>query len=429
MKQPKQPPASFTGYQKFAIFILALTMFTVVLDFMVMSPLGDILMKSLGLKPAHFGFAVSAYALSAGISGLLTAGFADRYDRKKLLLFFYTGFIAGTLLCGIANTYPLLLGARIITGLFGGVIGSISMAIVADLFDLQHRGRVMGFMQMGFGASQVLGIPIGLYLANIWGWHAPFLWVAVMAIVIAILIVVRMQPLTKHLLVKQDKSALTHLLNTLAKKDYRIGFSATALLSIGGFMMMPFGSAFAINNLRITQHQLPLLFMVAGISTLVVMPLIGKLSDKVDKFKIFTLASAWMIIMVLIYTNLSATPLLLVIMFNVLMMAGIMSRMIPSSALITGIPVLQDRGAFMSINSSLQQIAGGIAAACAGMIVVQKDKFSPLEHYNTLGYIIVGITILSVYLLSRVSSLVKRKTIEGSKEQPVVAREPELIIE
>ncbi len=429
MKQQKQTAAPFTGYQKFAIFILALTMFTVVLDFMVMSPLGDILMKSLSLKPAHFGFAVSAYAFSAGISGLLTAGFADRYDRKKLLLFFYTGFIAGTLLCGIANTYPLLLGARIITGLFGGVIGSISMAIVADLFDLQHRGRVMGFMQMGFGASQVLGIPIGLYLANIWGWHAPFLWVAAMAIVIAILIFVRMQPLTKHLLVIQDKSALTHLMHTLAKKDYRIGFSATALLSIGGFMMMPFGSAFAINNLHITQHQLPLLFMVAGISTLVVMPLIGKLSDKVDKFKIFTLASAWMIIMVLIYTNLSATPLLLVIMFNVLMMAGIMSRMIPSSALITGIPVLQDRGAFMSINSSLQQIAGGIAAACAGMIVIQKDKFSPLEHYNTLGYIIVCITVLSVYLLSRVSSLVKRKTTENHKAQPAVAHEPELIID
>jgi predicted MFS family arabinose efflux permease len=429
MNQQKQPVASFTGYQKFAIFILALTMFTVVLDFMVMSPLGDILMKSLNLKPAHFGFAVSAYAFSAGISGLLTAGFADRYDRKKLLLFFYTGFIVGTILCGIANTYPLLVGARIITGLFGGVIGSISMAIVADLFDLQHRGRVMGFMQMGFGASQVLGIPIGLYLANIWGWHAPFLWVAAMAILIAGLIAVKMHPLTKHLTVQQDKSALTHLLHTIAKKDYRIGFSATALMSIGGFMMMPFGSAFAINNLHITQHQLPLLFMVAGISTLVVMPLIGKLSDKIDKFKIFTVASAWMIVMVLIYTNLSTTPLFLVILFNVLMMAGIMSRMIPSGALISAIPVIQDRGAFMSINSSLQQIAGGIAAAFAGMIVIQKDKFSPLEHYNTLGYIIVCITILSVYLLSRVSSLVKKKINEVRKEQPAVVREPELMIE
>jgi predicted MFS family arabinose efflux permease len=432
MSQQKPTTPAFTGYQKFAIFILATTMFTVVLDFMVMSPLGDILMKSLNLKPAHFGFAVSAYAFSAGISGLLTAGFADKFDRKKLLLFFYFGFIAGTFLCGIANTYPLLVGARIITGLFGGVIGSISMAIVADLFDLQHRGRVMGFLQMGFGASQVLGIPIGLYLANIWGWHAQFLWVAAMAVIIAVLIAVKLQPLTKHLALQKDKSAFTHLKHTVAKKNYRIGFSATSLMSIGGFMMMPFGSAFAINNLHITQHQLPLLFMVAGLSTLFIMPIIGKLSDKIDKFKIFAFASAWMIVMVVIYTNLSTTPLLVVIGLNVLMMAGIMSRMVPSQALITGIPDLQDRGAFMSINSSLQQIAGGIAAAFAGMIVLQKDKFSPLEHYNTLGYIIVCITILSVYLLSRVSTIVKIKAkkdkLQKESQAIIHKQEPEILM-
>ncbi|MEJ0101401.1 MAG: MFS transporter [Bacteroidota bacterium] len=422
MEKQKQTPIPFSAYQKFAVFILAITQFTVILDFMVMSPLGDILMKSLNMKPANFGIAVSAYAFSAGISGLLTAGFADKFDRKKLLLFFYTGFIAGTILCGIANSYPLLVGARIITGLFGGVIGSISMAIIADLFSIQQRGRVMGFVQMGFGASQVLGIPIGLYLANTWGWHAPFLWVAAMAAIIAVLIAMKLQPLTKHLLVQQDKSAFKHLLHTVAKKDYRIGFTATALLSIGGFMMMPFGSAFAINNLHITQHELPLLFMIAGLSTLVIMPLIGKLSDRVDKFKIFAFASAWMIMMVIIYTNLSTTPLWLVVIFNVLMMAGIMSRMIPSTALVSAIPGMQDRGAFMSINSSLQQIAGGIAAAFAGMIVVQKDKFSPLEHYNTLGYIIVVITILSVLLLYRVSTLIKKKTAEKiqQKEEPLL---------
>lgn len=431
MKQGKQKAVPFTGYQKFAIFALAITMFTVVLDFMVMSPLGDILMKSLNIKPAHFGLAVSAYAFSAGISGLLTAGFADRYDRKKLLLFFYTGFIVGTLLCGVANTYPLLVGARIITGLFGGVIGSISMAIVADLFDLQHRGRVMGFMQMGFGASQVLGIPIGLYLANIWGWHAPFLWVGIMAIIVAILIAIKLKPLTKHLAVQQDKSALKHLMHTLSKKDYRIGFSATALLSIGGFMMMPFGSAFAINNLHITQRQLPLLFMVAGLSTLIIMPLVGKLSDRVDKFKIFVAASIWMAVVVIIYTNLVVTPLWLVMVFNVLMMCGIMSRMVPSSALITAVPVLQDRGAFMSINSSLQQIAGGVAAAFAGLIVVQKDKFSPLEHYNTLGYIIVGISAVSAFLLYRVSNLVKTraKQTKAQKEEQVILEKEEFLIE
>jgi predicted MFS family arabinose efflux permease len=270
---------------------------------------------------------------------------------------------------------------------------------------------------MGFGASQVLGIPIGLYLANAWGWHTPFLWVGFMAIIIAIMIALKLQPLTKHLAIQKDKSALKHLMHTVAKKDYRIGFSATALLSIGGFMMMPFGSAFAINNLQITQHQLPIVFMVAGLSTLVIMPIIGKLSDKIDKYKIFLGACVWMIAVVIIYTNLSVTPLYIVLIMNVLMMMGIMSRMIPSSALITGIPVMQDRGAFMSVNASLQQIAGGIAAAVGGMIVVQKTKYSPLEHYNTLGYIVVCITIISAILMYRVSNLVKRKARDA--KQPV----------
>ncbi len=427
MKQ-KKDILPFSVYQKFAIFILAITQFTVILDFMIMSPLGDILMKSLSIKPTHFGIAVSAYAFSAGISGLLTAGFADKFDRKKLLLFFYIGFIAGTILCGIANSYSFLVGARIITGLFGGIISSISMAIIADLFTIQQRGRVMGFVQMGFATSQVLGIPISLYLANAWSWHVPFLWVAAMAIIIAFFIAVKLQPLTKHLAVQQDKSAFTHLLHTITKTDYRIGFTATALLSIGGFMMMPFGSTFAINNLHITQHQLPIIFMVAGLSTLFIMPLIGKLSDTRDKFKIFLIACVWTIVMIVVYTNLAATPLWMVIVLNVLMTAGIMSRMIPSTALITAIPVPQDRGAFMSINTSLQQIAGGIAAAFAGMIVVQKDKFSPLEHYNTLGYIIVGITILNIFLVHRVRTVLKRKSAEkvNRKEDTVFSAVEEI---
>jgi len=144
----------FTRYQAMVIVLIALTQFTVVLDFMVMSPLGDMLMKSMELTTKQFGLAVSVYAFSAGTSGLLTAGFADKFDRKKLLLFFYVGFITGTLFCGLANSYVLLIAARIITGLFGGVIGSISMAIVADLFPLQQRGRAMGFIQMGFGAAR-----------------------------------------------------------------------------------------------------------------------------------------------------------------------------------------------------------------------------------------------------------------------------------
>jgi predicted MFS family arabinose efflux permease len=280
------------------------------------------LMKSMSLSTKQFGAAVSAYAFSAGISGFLTAGFADRFDRKKLLLFFYVGFIAGTILCGFTTTYPMLLGASIVTGLFGGVIGSISMAIVADLFPLAKRGRVMGFMQMGFGASQVLGIPISLFIANAWGWQAPFLGIGVISAIVWLVIMLTMQPITKHLEVKNDKNALTHLIHTVAKGRYALGFGATALLSLGGFMMMPWGSAFAINNLLVTNEQLPILFMVSGVASLIVMPVIGRLSDTIDKFKIFTIASVWLMVMVVIYINLVPIPFGIILIMNILFMVA-----------------------------------------------------------------------------------------------------------
>jgi predicted MFS family arabinose efflux permease len=166
---PAAPKLSFTSYQKLVLGMLAFLQFAVILDFMLISPLGAVIMPTLAISPKQFGLVVSGYAFSAAVSGLLTAGFADRFDRKKLLLFFYTGFILGTLWCGLASSYESLLMARIVTGLFGGVIGSVVLAIATDLFAPQLRGRVMGVIQTAFAASQVMGLPIGLYLSNHWG--------------------------------------------------------------------------------------------------------------------------------------------------------------------------------------------------------------------------------------------------------------------
>jgi predicted MFS family arabinose efflux permease len=262
---------------------------------------------------------------------------------------------------------------------------------------------------MGFGASQVLGIPISLFIANRWSWQSPFLMVAILAALILFIIIAKLKPITKHLSIERDKTPIMHLWHTLTNSHYSIGFVATALLSIGGFMMMPFGSAFAINNLKITQEQLPFLFMISGVCSLIIMPVIGRVSDKIDKFKVFAVAAIWTMVMVAVYTNLFAVPFWLIIVCNVLLMMGIMSRIIPATALVSGIPTMADRGAFMSINSSLQQIAGGIAAVFAGTIVVQKDKVSPIEHYNTLGYIMIGITVISIFATYRVSALVKKR--------------------
>ena len=397
------------SYQKFVMALLAITQFTVVLDFMVMSPLGDILMKSLTINPAKFGIAVSSYAFSAGFSGLLAAGFADKFDRKKLLVFFYAGFIVGTFLCGIAETYETLVAARIFTGIFGGVMGSISMAIVTDLFELNQRGRVLGVVQMGFAASQVLGIPVGLYFANLWGWHAPFMMIVILSIVMFLILIFRLKPVTAHLSEKNERNVLAHFRHVLLLKNYRIAFLSTALLSIGGYLMMPFGSAFAVNNLKVSQEQLPIIFMFTGFSSLIVMPIVGRLSDRYNKFKIFTYGSIWAMIFILIYTNLGPTPLWIIVPLNILLFMGIMSRMIPATTLTSAIPNIQDRGAFMSINSSLQQIAGGLATLIAGFIIVQKDKNSPLEHYPILGIIGAIVMVIAIWFIYRVYRIVEEK--------------------
>ncbi|MDR6786571.1 putative MFS family arabinose efflux permease [Pedobacter africanus] len=410
MQQPQKNIAEpFSAYQLLVIALLALLQFTIVLDFMVLAPLGDYLMKSLSMTPKGFGLVVSSYAFSAGASGILAAGFADKFDRKKLLLFFYTGFIIGTLCCALATNYEMLLGARIVTGLFGGVIGAISMTIVTDVFEVHQRGRVMGIVQMGFAASQVLGIPIGLYFANIWGWHSSFLMIVVLAILIAIAILIKVKPIDKHLAIQSDKNPFLHLWHAVSNRSYQTGFIATAFMSVGGFMLMPFGSAYLINNINITEEQLPLVFMFTGLASIVVMPLIGKLSDKTDKFWVFTGGSLLAIALILVYTNLTPVPLWQVIVINVVLFMGVMSRIIPATTLTMSVPDLKDRGAFMSVNASLQQVAGGIAALCAGLIVTQKTKSSPLEHYDILGIVVSVLILLCIFLVYRVSVMVKKK--------------------
>ncbi len=403
----------FSPYQIFIIAVLTFLQFTVILDFMVLSPLGEQLMKELDISPSQFGIVVSAYALSAGASGLLAAGFADKFDRKKLLLFFYVGFIIGTLLCGLAPDYHSLLIARVVTGVFGGVIGSISFAIITDLFSLQTRGRVMGFVQMAFAASQILGIPIGLYLANKMGWHSPFLLIVGVSVFAGVIIFFYMKPVNAHLQLQTERNALQHLFKTVSKPRYLQAFAATALLATGGFMMMPFGTAFSVNNLGVTREDLPMIFSITGLFSIVTGPLIGFFSDKIGKYTIFVIGSVWSIIMVLVYTHQDVIPLWMVIMFNVLMFMGISARIISSSALLTAVPTPADRGAFMGVNASLQQISGGIAAAIAGMIVYQETKTSPLENYPILGYVVCVTTIITIIMMYFLNRMITRT--EGAK--------------
>jgi predicted MFS family arabinose efflux permease len=399
----------FSPYQKFVVAVLAFLQFTVVLDFMILSPLGAILMPTLNITPSQFGLVVSGYAFSAGASGLLAAGFADRFDRKKLLIFFYAGFILGTLFCGLAPSYEFLLAARIVTGLFGGVVGSISFAIVTDLFPFDMRGRVMGIIQTSFAASQVLGLPFALYLSNHWGWHAPFLLIVVIGILAGVMITMRLQPIREHLSLQHRNNPFVHLAKTVSQRHYLQGFATTALLSTGGFMLMPFSSAFTVNNLGIRLDQLPLIYMVTGVISIITGPLVGRLSDRIGKMPIFMLGSALAIITIGIYTRLFMVPLWTVILINTIMWIGVSARMISSSALMSALPKPQDRGAYMSVSSSIQQISGGLAAILAGLIVVAEPN-GKLDHFDRLGDVIILSTVITMILMFMIGKLLKRVT-------------------
>ena len=266
----------FSPYQSLIVVLLALVQFTIILDFMIMSPLGAIMMPALDITAAQFGVAVSAYAFSAGISGILAAGFADRFDRKRLLLFFYVGFTLGTALCAVAPNFHVLLLGRIVSGLFGGVMGSIVLAIITDLFALHLRGRVMGFVQTAFAASQVLGIPVGLFLSNHWNWHVCFAALVGLSIVAMAAILIVMKPVNEHLGLSPDQNAFRHLIATVRQPRYLMAFSVTTLLATGGFMMMPFGSAFTVHNLGIDIVHLPTIYLVSGLFSIFMGPLSAK---------------------------------------------------------------------------------------------------------------------------------------------------------
>jgi len=396
----------FTNYQKIVLAVLALLQFTVILDFMIISPIGYILTENLGITTKQFGLVVSSYIFSAAASGIIAAGFIDKFDRKKVLLFFFTGFITGTLFCALSNSFITLLTARIITGFFGGVIGSIIMTIISDLFAPNQRGRAMSSVQMAFAASQILGIPLGLFIANNSGWHSTFFLIVILSILILFVIVLKLKPLNEHLKTRSDKNPLLHMWHTVKNKHHRIGFSATLFLGMG-MMLQPFISIFLVNNIHLTNARVPIIFMVTGASAFFVMPLVGKLSDKFDKFKIFLIGSFATVAIIPVYTHLPVVPLWVVLILNVIMFAVIMSRMGPFQALNSMIPQPENRGPNLSISSSLQQMSGGLGIVIASNIAFQPTPTSPLQNFDLLGYVAIALSAFAVYWVYRVSVIAK----------------------
>jgi predicted MFS family arabinose efflux permease len=278
----------------------------------------------------------------------------------------------------------------------------------------------MGFVQMSFSAAQVLGIPIGLLLANSLGWQSCFWMISGFGLVVGAIMLLKLKPIVGHLKLQHDRNAFAHLIHTVAKPRYLFGFLTMSLLATGGFMLMPFGSAFSTHNMGISMDQLPSLYLITGICSMLIGPLAGKLSDKIGKMTMFTIGSVAAMIVIVIYCGLGTTPFWLACLISIALFASITARMIPASALMTSIPDAADRGAFMSVNSATMQISGGVASVIAGTIVSQSVT-GQIEHYDTLGYVVVGTMALMIGMMYAIDRMVTAHRLATQTVAPVTA--------
>ena len=386
--------------QRILLFLLATINFTHILDFMIMMPLGNFLMPHFRISPQYFSWIVAAYPVTAFFSGLVAAFVVDNFDRKRVLLFAYTGFILGTFACGLAPNAGLLLAARVFTGIFGGLIGAQVLSIVADVFPYQMRGRAMSSVFLAFSLASVFGVPFSLYLANLISWHAPFYFIGILGIAL-LPFLLRFLPSVAGHVVPLSERAKRDIWGTV-RSMFRNRQQALALTLAGGlifghFLVVPFVNPYMQFNVGFTAAQTPLIYMVGGAFTLVTSPIIGRISDRYGKYRVFLVCLLLSLIPIFLITNMPDINFYLVLFIFGIWFTFSTGRNIPAQAMISTVVDPAERGRFMSFNSSFQQLFTGAASVVSGLIV-REGGGGRILHYNWVGYLSITVVFGMLFI-------------------------------
>lgn len=399
----------FSKQEKILLFVLACIQFCHILDFLIMMPLGPRLTRAYNLDPHQFALLVSAYTFSAGISGFLASFFVDKFDRKKSLLFFLSGFIIGTFTCGLSNHYETLLLFRALTGIFGGVLGSLVMSIVSDTIPFERRGTAIGVVMGAFSVASVFGVPFSLFLTNSFDWHSPFLFLGVLTVLLWVLGYKKIPNMNSHLKgPHQNESkfhAIQHILNS---PQQLLSLAMMFFLIIGHFSIIPYLSQSFVSNAGLLESQLPLIYLTGGICSFFASPFVGRLSDKIGKKKVFSISVFISCLPILIITQLKTHPVWLLLLISCSFFIMMSGRIVPAMAIMTGTATPKYRGSFMSITSSVQQIASATASYLAG-IIVTRNALGQLEHFEDVGYIAIIMSLLSIIISTQVKPIEHEK--------------------
>jgi predicted MFS family arabinose efflux permease len=389
--------------EQLVVLILAAVQFTTIVDFMIVMPLGPQLMRTLHIGPAQFGLIVSSYTFAAGAAGLVASAIVDRFARRTTFLVLYSGFLLGTLFCALAPTYQTLVAARIATGAFGGILGGMAMAIIGDVFPDERRGRATGSLMTGFALASVAGVPLGLFIGTEYGWHIPFVALAICGIPALLLASISLPPLDAHV-GKVHHHPLRSLVEAFTHASHLNAFALIVTLMLGGFTVFPYLSPYLVANVGMREEQLPLVYIAGGAMTLFSSPLIGRLADRYGKLTIYRLIVPGSALLLLVITHLPPVPVgVAVSVFGILMVCNT-GRMIAAMAMVTGSVEPRRRGAFLSANSSVQHVAAGVGSYLGGLIVTQSAA-GRIEHFGVVGWIAALATLASLWLAGRVQAV------------------------
>jgi predicted MFS family arabinose efflux permease len=355
--------------ERWLLLTLAGIQFTYILDFMVMMPLGPQFTRLFAISDAQFGALVSAYTFSAGASGLAASAYLDRFDRKRLLLVLYALFALSTMGCALAGSYGQFFAARVGAGVFGGVLSALIQTILADVVPFERRGRAMGVVMSSFSVSTVAGVPLGLYLAAAFSWHAPFWLVVGLCGLFGVMAHVTVPQLRGHLDHPDQHSVWGEIVATLSERNHQWSFAFTMVSILTSFMVIPYITIYLETNLGVSNREIPLLYLAGGAATLISARWIGVTSDRLGKRLVYERLALWVGVPLFTLTLMPPAPFWVLTLVYVLFFVIVSGRMIPSMAIVSAAANPRRRGTFMAISGALQSLSMGLAALVGGLII------------------------------------------------------------
>ena len=423
MSQGSQHHALTPGRERATLLVLGAVQFTHILDYMIIMPLGAQLMRSFSIKPAQFTLIVATYSFAAALSGLAGGFVLDRFDRKRALITLYAGFGLATLACGLAPTHHWLLAARFAAGAFGGLASAMVIAMVGDIIPPERRGRAMSFVVAAFPVASVLGVPLGLVLAGKLGWHAAFYLLAGCAAANLALASLALPHIRTAV---HDHEPIRQMREIISRRLHLRAFAVGAMLVMAGSSVIPFLAPSFIANVGLDEKvQLPIAYAIGGAATFISTPIVGWLSDHVDRFRLLAWMSGAAIVVVLFVTRLGPSSIALAGTMMALFMVTMSGRFTPAMAMITSAVEARYRGGFMSVNSSIQQAAAGFANVLAGLMVVS-DPSGRLVGFPQLGYVAICFFLLTVLFAAQLRTAAPHVA-KPSQRKPAVATATEAV--